>query len=203
MVYITLMLEEQICNLYKTGMSGREVAASLGITISRVYRTLKAHPIELRTMQDYNKTRFISSPLSFSLVKKTTTKQRELTIAGLMLYFAEGAKTGVTVDFANSSPALVKLFLNFLREVCQIDENRVRLYLYCFANQDVNYLVHYWSEYLKVSSDKFTKPYIKKTLGQQKRIMKYGLLHVRYSDKRLLESILSLGDDVLKQFVKG
>jgi len=117
-----------------------------------------------------------------------------------MLYLAEGAKTGTTVDFANSSPTLIKVFLTFLRKVCAIDENRLKLYLYCFSNQRPTKLIDFWSKELKIKRRQFTKPYIRSVTKPSSRIMRYGLLHLRYSDKKLLMQILLLGENLTAKF---
>ncbi len=141
---------------------------------------------------ELNRIRFESSPLSYDFKSELTTTERELLVAALMLYFGEGAKTQTTVDLANSDPKVLKIFIKFLRDICRVDESRLRFYLYCFREQDPEALIRFWSECLKVSPKSFTKPYIRETRADLKRIMPYGVLHVRYSDKRLLRQIMFL-----------
>lgn len=134
------------------------------------------------------------------LKKILTVPKKELLIAAVMLYFGEGAKSGTTVDFANSDPATLKIFINFLRKICRIDEKRLRLYLYCFSNQNPGELISFWSKTLDVRIRNFTKPYIRKVGENLRRTMTRGVLHIRYSDKRLLRKILSLKDELIKKF---
>jgi len=107
-----------------------------------------------------------------------------------MLYWAEGTLKGTTVDFVNSDPQMVKVFLRFLREVCGVDNSRLRIYLYAYAYQDLNKLKSYWSSLTGVPLSQFTKPYVRignvNTCGRK---LLYGLVHVRYNDKKLLENI--------------
>lgn len=120
---------------------------------------------------------------------------------GLMLYAGEGAKTGKTVDFINSDPLFVKAFVSYLRECCQIDENRLKFYLYCFEDQDTSQLIDFWCTHLDLKPIQFTKPYIRSVrTNRNKRIATYGVLHARYSDKKLLLSILNQINNTLKQF---
>ena len=116
-----------------------------------------------------------------------------------MLYYGEGAKTGTTVDFANSDCRTVKLFLKFLRKVCRVNEKKLRYYLYCFSDQDPEKLIGYWSSQLNAQRGQFTKPYIRSALNRGKRIMLNGVIHVRYSDKKLMEKILSLCYDTIEK----
>ena len=109
-----------------------------------------------------------------------------------MLYYGEGAKTGVTVDLANSDEQVVMLFLKFLRKICCVYEKKLRFYLYCFSDQNQKLLINFWSSRLKAEKAQFTKPYVRSAVNRGKRSMPYGVIHVRYSDKKLLEKILVL-----------
>ena len=126
-------------------------------------------------------------------------------IAGVMLYWAEGVKPNPanrtwTVDFANSNPRMIKLFPKFLREICGIDEKRLRVLLYCYANQDIEKLKRFWQKITEIPLNQFTKPYVRKNfLPGKKRKMKYGLLHIRYYDKKLLLQIEKWVEEYLKK----
>ncbi len=78
------------------------------------------------------------------------------------------------------------IFLKFLRSICGVDENRLRVQLYCYANQNVEALKSYWSEVTRIPLNQFIKPYIRQDFSETKKNkMKYGLIHIRYSDKKL------------------
>jgi hypothetical protein len=189
---ITKKQESLVKEFYRAGMTGTEPAAKLKLSLKQIYGSLHRQSIPRKTMWEQNKIIFSKKPLSFSLKDNLSVKDHELLIAAVMLYYGDGAKTGVTVDFANSDGRAVKLFLKFLRKVCRVDEKRLRFYLYCFSNQDVKNLINYWSSQLKAERSQFTKPYVRSTFNRGNRSMPYGVIHVRYSDKRLLEKILSL-----------
>lgn len=107
-----------------------------------------------------------------------------------MLYWAEGTKGRHLVDFSNSDPDMVKLFLKGLRTIYQVNERRLRIYLYCYKNQNVNTLLNYWSNLLNIPKNQFSKPYVRKDFDERKiNRMVHGLAHVRYSDKKLLMQI--------------
>jgi len=185
--------------LYKKLFSASEIAEKLKLSLNQVYDSLKRQRIKRRKSAEQNKIRFEKSPLSFKLKKNLTEKEKKLTVAALMLYHGEGAKTGSTVDFANSDPRPIKLFADFLLKVCQINKDRLKLYLYCFENQNVQILIRFWSRLLKVRKQNFTKPYIKKIETVSKRKMLYGVIHVRYSDKRLLNQIIKLYSNLFEE----
>ena len=96
------------------------------------------------------------------------------------------------VDFANSDKDMILLFLKFLRRVCGIDEKKLRVYSYFYSNQDISKNINYWSKLTRVSKKQFSKPYIRDGFKEEKRDkMPYGLIHIRYNDKKLLNLILS------------
>ena len=113
--------------------------------------------------------------------------QHRLKIAGIMLYWAEGTQDGCTVDLANSNPWIIKVFLKFLREICGVDERRLRVYLYAYEYQNIEELKGYWAKVTGINIDRFTKPYIRQgNINKSGRKMHYGLVHIRYNDKKLL-----------------
>ncbi|TSC84966.1 MAG: Resolvase helix-turn-helix protein [Parcubacteria group bacterium Gr01-1014_13] len=189
---ITNKQEFLVKDLYNQGMTGREISIKLKLSLKQIYGSLRRHQIPRKSMWEQNRILFERKPLSFRFKENLSVKERELLIAAIMLYYGEGAKTSVTVDFANSDTRVAKLFLKFLRTICRIDEKRLRLYLYCFSDQDQNALIKYWSLQLNVERNQFTKPYVRSIFNRGKRSMPYGVIHVRYSDKKLLEKILSL-----------
>ncbi len=194
---ITKQQESLVEEFYRAGMMGKEIAVRLKLSLKQIYSSLRRHNVPRKKLWEQNKILFANKPLSFSFKNNLSIKDHELLIAAVMLYFGEGAKTGVTVDFANSDTRVVKLFIKFLRKICRVDKKRLRFYLYCFSDQDSNALISYWSSQLNVERNQFTKPYVRSTFNRGKRIMPYGVIHVRYSDKKLLEKILSLCDSLV------
>ena len=111
-------------------------------------------------------------------------------ICALALYWGEGAKNRRVVDLANSDSDILKVFLRYLREILEVDESRLRVYLYCFDSQKVTDLIKYWSNQLNIPIEQFSKPYIVQGRKNKEDKMLHGLAHVRYNDKRLLEYLL-------------
>lgn len=183
-----LLVKELYCN----GMMGKEISIKLKLSLKQIYSSLRRQKVPRKNLWEQNRIIFARKPPSFNFKENLTTGERELLIAAIMLYYGEGAKTGVTVDFANSDTRAIKLFLKFLRKICGVDEKKLRFYLYCFSDQDPSLIIGYWSSQLNVERDQFTKPYVRSAFNRGKRAMPFGVIHVRYSDKKLLEKILSL-----------
>lgn len=171
----------------------------MGLKADRIYSILKERGVKRRTAAE----RLMLLPLSFNFKNSLSQDEKVLFIAGSMLYMGEGAKTGNTVDFANSDPRTLQLFVKYLRRIFGIDERKLRLYLYCHSNQNILILKTFWSSLLDIEPDKFTRPYIKNAGSDKKRLMPWGLLHIRYNDKRLLEKILSLCSDLMVELIEN
>jgi len=190
---------------YTKGYSAREVAEELRVSIDVIYKFMNRHGLERRSFEESNRIRFEKEKLSFSLKKRLTEKERQLKIAGIMLYWGEGSKSNPknrlwTVDLANSNPKMIKIFLKFLRSICGINEKKLRVYMYAYSDQDIKKLLTYWQNITGIPLGQFTKPYIRRDfLPEKSGKMKYGLIHIRYSDKKLLLQIEKWIDEYLKR----
>jgi predicted DNA-binding protein YlxM (UPF0122 family) len=189
---------------YKDLLSMSEVAKKLGVSIDSVVYLMRKNNLKRRSFTESNKIVFQNKPLSFSVKNNKTQKNRELEIAGLMLYWAEGYKSekGASVDFANSDPRMIKVFISFLRSVYRLDENRLRVSLYCYSNQKISSLVDFWSELTNIPKNQFTKPYVRKDFRENGRVMKYGLVHIRYSDKKMLIDLMKKMSYYIESFMR-
>lgn len=190
--------QQEAARLYKSGLSAQQIANHFGVSIHAAYYTLRRLKVPRRSAQETNSIRFEAKPLSYDLKTKLTRKEDRLKIAAVMLYWAEGYKVGRgTVDFANSDPDTVIIFWKFISEICQVDKRRVRLHLYAYEGQNVEDLMHFWCKLLNLPKHHFIKPYIKKAASSGPRgpRMIHGLVHIRYSDTKLLRQILRWIDE--------
>jgi|SRR3989344_3453147 len=189
---------------YKEKLSTIEIGKKLRTTPWVVLKFMKRNDLPRRTFEEANEVAFARKPISYSLKQNLSKEEEKLRIAGIMLYWAEGGKSNPksgmwSVDFANSDPLMIKLFLRFLRRICGVDEKRLRVLLYCYADQDLEILKNFWYKITGIDSKQFTKPYIRKDfLLEKSGKMKYGLVHIRYSDKKLLLQIESWIGEYLK-----
>ncbi len=193
---------QKVKNLYlSTQCSAREIAEILECSIDAVYYAMRQNDIVRRKPSLNSKIRFDRKPLSYTLKKIRTKQDEALKIAGVMLYWAEGYKTEKSggIDFANSDAEMQKIFIRFLRSICGVDEKRIRVYLYTHHKSKQARQIAYWSKILCIHSSQFTKPYIKQDKGLDKKDkMPYGLVHIRYADKKLLRQILIWIDEYKK-----
>ena len=172
-----------------------QVAKRLGVSYRSLYDFMNKNDIPRRLPTEANYVVSRSKP-QFRIREKLSMSDDKLRVAGIMLYWAEGTLKGQTVDFVNSNPEMIRIFLQFLRHVCGIDDRRLRLYLYTYSYLDLEKTKNYWKNITGISLSQFTKPYIREgNSNLSNRKLPYGLVHIRYNDKKLLELIKSWIED--------
>lgn len=187
---------EQVARWYEIdGMSMADIAKKLDVSLNAVTYFMRKHGIVRRSASAAGKQLFENTPVTFSKNKLITEELRLLHSQGVMLYWAEGYKTSKAngVDFANSDPDMVRLFVKYLRKTYVLDENRLRAYVYCYEDQNIEELEKFWSKVTEIPVSQFTKAHVRKKFSVNSRIMQHGLVHVRYADKKLLKDIM---DDI-------
>ena len=182
-----------IKNLYESGETMATIAKNLNVSVDALTYAIRRMNIPRRSIQKVNALRFAKKAPSFKITLTKTPAEKTIETLGLALYWAEGYKTEKShgVDFANSDPIMISAFMKFLRTCYNLDKKRLRVLLYCYNDQDTAELIHYWSNLTKIHPSQFSKPYIRENPRQNGRKMKYGLIHIRYADKKLLYDILS------------
>lgn len=76
-----------------------------------------------------------------------------LHIAGCMLFWAEGSKSRNTLQLANSDPAMMVMFVRFLRECFGLtaDDFRFSLNVYTNNGRSIDEIESYWIDLLSLS----------------------------------------------------
>lgn len=193
---------KNIKDLYRKGLSMQQVAEKLKISASTVGYWLKKEGINRRSISDATTQAYITrfGKKKFAIKETLSSKDKELKNSGVVLYWGEGAKTGGVVKFANSDPEMIKLFLKFLREICGIDEERMKALMHIYPDHNYEDLKRFWMNVTKISEKNFYKPYIHiGRTGTYKKKSKYGTIAINYSDTKLQKLILEWIDDIKRK----
>lgn len=187
--------------------SMKEIGSELNTSIDCVAYFMRKNNLKRRTFEQEQKLRFDNKKPTFTL-RKGDKDTKELRAIGAMLYWGEGYKgnditPAKSVDFANSDPDMIKLFLLFLRNNFSLTEKKFRILLYCYSDQDVQSLIRFWSKETGIPIESFTKPYVRRNFNVNARKMKYGLIHIRYYDKKLLLEIKKMIDSYKQKYIKS
>jgi hypothetical protein len=183
-------LEKDIIKLYtEKFFSVRQIAEKLKVSSSKAIYILEKNKIKKRKIGEairfLNITKFNKSV--FKIKENLNIDEEKLKIAGVMLYWGEGTKSGGTVTFSNSDPVMIEIFIKFLRKICGIAEDRLRVLLHIYTDQNEKELKRFWSKTTNIPESQFSQSFIhKKKGGSYKKVSQYGTISLRYSDKQLL-----------------
>jgi AcrR family transcriptional regulator len=123
---------------------------------------------------------------------------RELLVAGVALYAAEGSKTEGSVRFANSDPRMIAFFCAWLRRFFDVDERRLRVRVYLHQGLDLDAAEAFWSDLTGIPRDQFRTPYraIPK-VGIRHNKHQHGCPSVAYYCSTTLRAIMGLAEALL------
>ena len=172
----------------------REIGGHFGVSLDSVTYFMRKHDIVRRTIAESNRIQFEKQPLSFTISKSRSAHTQNLSLIGAMLYWAEGYKrdTSSGIDFANSDPDMALLFFRFLKNRYTLNQKRLYFSVYHYSDQDLNAITRFWARKLGVSISSFRHSYKRQNPNSGTRKLPYGVLHIRYTDKRLLRDVLKL-----------
>jgi transposase-like protein len=165
------------------GMTYPQIAAELGVSTSTVSLWVRDLPHPPRDMKAGEAKRLAGHRAYFDLRRaqvaeeKALEKQRwassvgplshrELLLVGAALYWAEGSKAKEwrpweSVRFTNSDPAMIKVFLEFLRAM-DVDSSRLRFAVQIHESADVTAAEAFWREVVGGPAAIFGKTSIKR-----------------------------------------
>jgi hypothetical protein len=100
-------------------------------------------------------------------------------VAGLIMYWAEGAKTRNHVSLANTDPRALRLFIRWVRRFLN-PQARFSLALHLHEGNDEAEAKEYWRQQTGLRQANFHKTYIKpKGTGHRKNHLEHGICTVK------------------------
>jgi hypothetical protein len=120
-------------------------------------------------------------------------KEAELKTIGTVLYWCEGTRAergkNYDIEFVNSDPEMIKLFVGFLEKILQTDMRKLRGRVKIHRNQNLDTIEKFWSKISGIPLERFTKPIIRNKDSIKES---NGTFTIRYSDKKKYEELISL-----------
>ncbi len=196
-----------ISGLYREQkLSMVQIANKLGLPPSAVRYWLDKNKIPRRSRAEATNswyfTKFNKRP--FRLKTHLSNREENLKTAGIMLYWGEGAKTENVVKFTNSDPAMILIFLKFMREICGIHEERLKALIHLYPDHNENELKSFWMKTTGIPKEHFYKSYIHEgKKGTYKNKSQWGTLVINYSDRRLLKLIMEWIEKYKKKYFES
>jgi len=85
-------------------------------------------------------------------------KNNPLFIAGVAIYWGEGdSKSKHNTRMANTDPAMIKIFIDFLTKMCKIKKEKIKAWILVYPDLDQNKCLEYWKKHTGLKLDNFNK----------------------------------------------
>ena len=208
---ISEQIKKKLIQSRKEGFSVREIALRYGVaqsTASLLLREVtlnskakalllkKANQGRFKATQVLIKKREERQNLAISSAKKLLSsiclnKSVSFLMASLS-YECEGGKSNFGVlEFTNSDPILVKLFLTSLRKSFTLDEKKFRVVMHLHSYHNETEEKVFWSSVTSIPEEKFTKTFQKKESGINKKAGYKGCVQIKYFDVSIKRTLLA------------
>lgn len=150
--------KEKLTTLYNEGKSMYEMSKILSCSVHKVVYWMDKYNIKRRTRSQatYIKQNPLGDP--FKIKQDFTYNDMFLYGLGIGIYWGEGNKsTPHAIRVANTDPQILKIFIRFLLEICQLKKEKIKYSIVCFNDSNINEVKDYWSKQLKILPNKFGK----------------------------------------------
>ena len=162
---------------------------------NRGHASQRPHPLHVRKLQEIESCRKEAEERFGSL------SASELNLFALGLYAGEGSKTGNSVSMANTNPALLHLFVTWLRREFGVEEERLRVKIYLHEGLDLTAATLFWSDVLSIPTDQFRAPY-RAVADSTRRLSKHvnGCATVLYHCALTRRRVMAMIEAISSQF---
>ena len=190
---------------YKNRLSMVEIADKLNITSPIIGYWMKKHKLSRRSNSESTYCKLNPDGDPFSVKSKLNRQERDLMLTGLMLYWGEGSKTAKSsLQLANLDHRMLQIFVKFLREICRIHEEKLRLFVRVYKKFDKDKAKKYWAKTLKMSTDRiFVYPHTDKRSKVHKQWSEYGIATLQCHNLKLREWIAKAIEKHIGKTVKA
>ena len=199
-----LSIREEAINYRKKGYSYNMISEKLGLAKSTLSDWLKEIPYRpnkkvekriklnyLRIAQFKHNQRMASIKKMKELGKKELGKlnKRDLWLLGIGLYLGEGTKLQENVQLTNSDPQIIKLTIEWLKEVYGLNMENFRIAVHVYPDNSIEDAVNFWSKVTDIPKKQFSKTQVDRRTNKshkKKRKLPYGTarLTVRANGKK-------------------
>ena len=186
----------------------QEIADELGVaksSVSRWVRDVAFDPSERRSAVTGRRPRGSDHPLRRRKLAEVAAcdawgrdrvgalSDRDLLVAGAALYAGEGSKRDGMVSLANTDATMIALHCRWLRTFFEVDETRLRVFLYLHDGLDVDAAIRHWSKVTGIPPQQFSKPYRAAADAARKTSKHvFGCATVRYGCSRTHREVMGL-----------
>jgi len=214
---------QEVIKLRKRGKSYREIAKIAGVSknsVSRWCKNLKLSKVAQKILEKksnypkelfrkYNQLKAKRVQIENLEIEKKFSKEiqrpskYELKLIGTVLHWAEGNKRQpYRVQFANSDPNIVRIYLRFLREILQVRDEKFLVSIRIHPNINPSRAIKFWAEVTKLPKEQFHFVRQISIASQRKRpfnSLPHGTLDVRFHGRPKFFQIKGWIDGIIRQ----
>ena len=131
---------------------------------------------------------------------------KELKLAGGLIYMCEGTKLRqdprykntfiYAIEFTNSNPKLVFLFVKFMKKILNIELSKIKGQLFIYPDLDKKKVMNIWSSRTNIPIAQFQKVIMLKAKVSKFKHNPLGTFKVRYSSKEKFLKLQDIMDDI-------
>ncbi len=170
-----------------------EISKILNCSPSKVIYWMNRYRIKRRSWSEATYVKQNPGGDPFKIRKNLSSEEKLLYGLGIGIYWGEGNKAARhTLAVANTDAGILKVFIRFLLDICQLKIDKIRYSIVCFNDTNPEKAKMYWANILKISPEKFGKivqipPQGK---GTYKRKSKFGVCTVSATNIKLKKWIM-------------
>lgn len=165
----------------------QEISDKMGWKYGKIVYWMKKFNIPRRSRSEANYIKYNPKGDPFKIKKLKTKKDIELFNLGIGLFLGEGGKKNkFNLVLPNSDPKILRLFLKFLREICKVNEEKIKAALNIFDDVNLTQAVNFWSKTTDIPLSRFGKTMVRKSKGgTYKNKSLYGTLTIYVANIKL------------------
>ncbi len=182
------MNKEKLHELYNSGKSMMEISKIYDTSIHKVKYWLEKYEIKRRSRSEAAYVKHNPNGDPFKIKLRRTQNEEFLFGLGIGIYWGEGTKVVPhSLRVANTDPDLLKMFIKFLNQICDVQKSKINYSIVCFNDTEPEIAKRYWSEELQISEEKFGKitQIPKQGKGNYKRKSQFGVCTVMVNNVKL------------------
>lgn len=216
---ISISLRTKAVELRKAGFSIKEISGRLGFsqsTASLLLRDVKLNEkaktiLEKKKISGREKATKVlvknrierqtySVNMASSFLDNLEINQEIAFLVAALSYECEGGKSQFgSLEFTNSDPVLVKLFLFALRKSFPLDESKFRVAMHLHGYHQEKEEKKFWSEVTGISPERFIKTFHKKESGINIKEGYRGCVQIKYFDVSIKRTLLAVKNILAKK----
>lgn len=187
-----LISKNKLEKLYGRGLSMQEIALKLGCSGNKVKYWMVEHGIKRRSISEAVYARSNPNGDPFNIKELQGIEDIKLFYTAIGLYLGEGdKKSRHLVKMANTDPYILRIFLKFLREICDVREIKIGAELNIFNDVNLKKAINFWISEVGITREQLKTMTVRESRGgSYKKKSEYGTLSIYFANTKLKKIII-------------